>query len=107
MSLPSVTGLNNLVVAPPTHYRAGGLGDKAGIVINLVLRYRVESTVETLLVPVLERLAKRVLTAELGAFEPIGVFKLPSVVETSELGASSSCHLTSILWIGRVPTYFS
>ena len=100
MSLPSVTGLNNLVVAPPTHYRAGGLGDKAGIVINLVLRYRVESTVETLLVPVLERLALRVLTAELGAFEPVGVFKLPDVVETSELGTSSSCHLASIFRVG-------
>ena len=80
MSLsPASTWLNNLVIAPPKDGTTG-LWHKAGSGSNLIFRDGIESTVESLLVAMVEGFTEWVFAAESGAFKPVRVFELTFVV---------------------------
>ena len=84
--------VNNLVVAPAIE-RTAILCFKATIVAEFIFPDGVEKAVQSLLVPMLERLALEVLTAPQRAFEPVHVFKFCDVVGANKFRASSCFHL--------------
>ena len=92
MFLLPVAIVNNLVVAPAIE-RTAILSLKATVVAEFIFPDGVEKAVQSLMVPMLERLALEVLAALQRAFKPVYVFEFCDVVGANKFRASSCFHL--------------